>query len=40
MENQQANKIVYKSGYELDDEEEDSRQEDLIKQEAELNRKL
>ncbi|CAD8176685.1 unnamed protein product [Paramecium octaurelia] len=41
MENQQTNKIIYKSGYEIDEEEEeDTRQEELLQQQADLNKKL
>ncbi|CAD8075560.1 unnamed protein product [Paramecium sonneborni] len=40
MENQQTKKIIYKSGYEIDEEEEDTRQEELLQQQADLNQKL
>ncbi|CAD8074669.1 unnamed protein product [Paramecium primaurelia] len=41
MENQQTKKIIYKSGYEIDEEEEeDTRQEELLQQQADLNKKL
>ncbi|CAD8087944.1 unnamed protein product [Paramecium sonneborni] len=39
MQNQQTKKIIYKSGYEID-EEEDTRQEELLQQQADLNQKL
>ncbi|CAD8065099.1 unnamed protein product [Paramecium primaurelia] len=40
MENQQTQKIIYKSGYEIDEEEEDTRQEELLQQQTDLNNKL
>ncbi|CAD8160917.1 unnamed protein product [Paramecium octaurelia] len=40
IENQQTKKIIYKSGYEIDEEEEDTRQEELLQQQTDLNNKL